>query len=34
VVAFLVFRERLTRVQVLGVVAIVCGVTVLSAVHG
>jgi multidrug transporter EmrE-like cation transporter len=29
-----VFRERLTRVQVVGVVAIVCGVSVLSALHG
>jgi drug/metabolite transporter (DMT)-like permease len=34
VVSFFVFSERLTRIQVVGVVAIVCGVSVLSAVHG
>jgi drug/metabolite transporter (DMT)-like permease len=33
VVAFLAFRERLTRVQAAGVVAIVCGVSALSAIH-
>lgn len=34
VVGWLVFRERLTRVQVVGVVAIVAGVSALSALHG
>jgi len=34
VVSFVVFRERLTRVQVAGVVLIVCGVSVLSALNG
>ena len=34
VASFFLFRERLTRVQVTGVVAIVCGVSVLSALHG
>jgi drug/metabolite transporter (DMT)-like permease len=34
VVGWLVFRERLTRVQVVGAVAIVVGVSVLSALHG
>jgi drug/metabolite transporter (DMT)-like permease len=34
VVGYLVFRERLARIQVAGVVAIVCGVSVLSALHG
>src|SRR5438445_641454 len=33
VASFFLFRERLTRVQVTGVVAIVCGVSVLSALH-
>lgn len=34
VFGYVVFRERLARVQVIGVVTIVCGVTVLSALHG
>jgi len=34
VVSFVVFRERLARIQVVGVVAIICGVSVLSALHG
>ena len=34
VASFFLFRERLTRVQVTGVVAIVCGVSALSALHG
>lgn len=34
VVGWLFFRERLTRVQATGVVAIVAGVTALSALHG
>jgi drug/metabolite transporter (DMT)-like permease len=34
VVSWLVFRERLTRVQALGVVGIVVGVTILSAING
>jgi drug/metabolite transporter (DMT)-like permease len=34
VLSFLVFRERLTRIQVTGVVAIVIGVSTLSALHG
>jgi drug/metabolite transporter (DMT)-like permease len=34
VVGWLVFRERLTRVQIAGVTAIVVGVSVLSALHG
>jgi drug/metabolite transporter (DMT)-like permease len=34
VVSFVVFRERLTRVQFAGVVLIVCGVSVLSALNG
>jgi drug/metabolite transporter (DMT)-like permease len=34
VVGWLVFRERLTRVQIAGVAAIVAGVSVLSALHG
>ena len=33
VASFVLFSERLTRVQVTGVVAIVCGVSVLSALH-
>jgi drug/metabolite transporter (DMT)-like permease len=34
VASYFFFRERLTRVQVVGVVGIVCGVSVLSALHG
>jgi drug/metabolite transporter (DMT)-like permease len=34
IVGWLVFRERLTRVQIVGVVAIVAGVSALSALHG
>ena len=34
VASFFLLRERLTGVQVTGVVAIVCGVSVLSALHG
>jgi drug/metabolite transporter (DMT)-like permease len=33
VASFVFFRERLTRIQVTGVVAIVCGVSALSALH-
>jgi multidrug transporter EmrE-like cation transporter len=33
VVGWLVFRERLTRIQFAGVVAIVVGVSVLSAIN-
>jgi drug/metabolite transporter (DMT)-like permease len=33
-VGFLAFRERLARLQVVGVLAIVAGVSVLSAFHG
>jgi drug/metabolite transporter (DMT)-like permease len=34
VVGYLAFRERLVRIQVVGVATIVCGVSVLSALHG
>src|SRR3954447_8317259 len=34
VVGYLVFRERLARIQIVGVATIVCGVSVLSALHG
>jgi drug/metabolite transporter (DMT)-like permease len=34
VIGYVVFRERLVRIQVVGVTTIVCGVAVLSALHG
>ena len=34
VVGYIAFRERLVRIQVVGVATIVCGVSVLSALHG
>ncbi|MFL5925450.1 MAG: EamA family transporter [Gaiellaceae bacterium] len=34
VIGYVAFRERLARIQVVGVATIVCGVSVLSALHG